>query len=52
MPLCKKEMIWSKYGIRKQVLSPKAKENLQRNAELRQKDNKFIKLQPSEKKVY
>jgi hypothetical protein len=28
------------------------KENLQRNAELRQKDNKFIKLQPSEKKVY
>jgi len=52
MPFCKKEMIWSKYGIRKQVLSPKAKENLQRNAELRQKDNKFIKLQPSEKKVY
>ena len=35
-----------------QVLSPKAKENLQRNAELRQKDNKFVKLQPSEKKVY
>jgi hypothetical protein len=33
-------------------LSPKAKENLQRNAELREKDNKFIKLQPSEKKVY
>jgi hypothetical protein len=33
-------------------LSPKAKENLQRNAELRQKDNKFVKLQPSEKKVY
>ncbi len=35
-----------------QVLSPKAKENLQKNAELRQKDNKFVKLQPSEKKVY
>jgi hypothetical protein len=35
-----------------QVLSPKAKENLQRNAERRQKDNKFVKLQPSEKKVY
>ena len=34
-----------------QVLSPKAKENLQRNAELREKDNKFVKLQPSEKKV-
>ena len=33
-------------------LSPKAKEYLQRNAELREKDNKFIKLQPSEKKVY
>ena len=25
---------------------------MQRNAELRQKDNKFVKLQPSEKKVY
>lgn len=35
-----------------QVLSPKAKENLQRNAERRQKDNKFVKLQPGEKKVY
>ena len=35
-----------------QVLSPKAKENLQKNAESRQKDNKFEKLQPSEKKVY
>jgi hypothetical protein len=33
-------------------LSSKAKDNLQRNAESRQKDNKFIKLQPSEKKVY
>jgi hypothetical protein len=32
-------------------LSPKAKENLKRNAELREKDNKFIKLQPSEKRV-
>ena len=35
-----------------QVLSPKAKENLQRNAESRQKDNKFEKLQPTEKKVF
>jgi hypothetical protein len=25
---------------------------LQRNAEIRQKDNKFVKLQPREKKVY
>ena len=33
------------------VLSPKAKENLQKNASLRQKDNKFIKLQPSEKRI-
>lgn len=36
----------------RQALSPKAKENLQKNAERRQKDNKFVKLQPSEKKVY
>ncbi len=35
-----------------QVLSPKTRENLQRNPESRQKDNKFKKLQPSEKKVY
>jgi hypothetical protein len=35
----------------KENLSPKAKENLQRNAESRQKDSKFIKLQPSEKTV-
>ena len=34
-----------------QQLSPKAQENLKRNAELREKDNKFIKLQPSEKRV-
>jgi hypothetical protein len=32
-------------------LSTKAKENLQRNAEVRQRDNKFIKLQPGEKKI-
>src|ERR687888_539331 len=32
-------------------LSPKAKENLQRNVQLRQKDSKFIKLQPGEKRV-
>jgi hypothetical protein len=34
-----------------ETLSPKAKENLQRNAELRQKDSKFIKLQPSERRT-
>jgi hypothetical protein len=34
------------------TLSPKAKENLQKNAALRQNDNKFIKLQPSEKGLY
>ena len=34
-----------------QGLSPKAKEALQRNAELRQRDNKFIKIGPGEKKV-
>ena len=32
-------------------LSPKAKENLRKNAELRQKNSKFIKLQPGEKTV-
>lgn len=30
-------------------LSPKAKENLRKNAELRQKNSKNIKLQPSKK---
>jgi hypothetical protein len=34
-----------------QGLSPKAKEVLQRNAELRQKDNKFIKIEPGQKKL-
>ena len=34
-----------------QGLSPNAKEVLQRNAELRQRDNKFIKVEPGEKKV-
>ncbi|MGB6591745.1 MAG: hypothetical protein WBE68_09595 [Candidatus Nitrosopolaris sp.] len=34
-----------------QQLSPKAKENLKRNAELRDKDSRFIKIQPSEKRV-
>jgi hypothetical protein len=33
------------------TLSPKAKENLQRNVELRQKDSKFIKIQPGEKRI-
>ena len=33
-----------------QELSPQAKEVLQRNAELRQKDSKFIKIEPVEKK--
>ena len=32
-----------------QGLSPKAKEVLQRNAELRQRDSKFIKIGPGEK---
>jgi hypothetical protein len=32
-------------------LSPKAKENLRKNAESRQKDSKFIKLQPGEKRT-
>lgn len=32
-------------------ISPKALENLKRNAELRDKDNKFIKIEPSEKRV-
>ncbi|MGC2570592.1 MAG: hypothetical protein WA364_03700 [Candidatus Nitrosopolaris sp.] len=32
-------------------LSPKAQENLKRNADLREKDSKFIKLAPSEKRV-
>ena len=30
--------------------SPKAKENLQRNAELREKDNKFVKLSQAKRK--
>ncbi len=34
-----------------QGLSPKAKEVLQRNAELRQKDSKFIKIEPGQKKM-
>jgi hypothetical protein len=34
-----------------QGLSPKAKEILQRNAELRQKDSKFIKIEPGQKKI-
>jgi hypothetical protein len=34
-----------------QGLSPKAKEVLQKNAELRRRDNKFIKIGPGEKKV-
>ena len=32
-------------------LSPKAKEVLQRNAELRQRDNKFIKIEPGQKNI-
>jgi hypothetical protein len=34
-----------------QGLSPKAEEVLQRNAELRQKDSKFIKIEPGQKKI-
>jgi hypothetical protein len=33
-------------------LSPKAKENLRKNAELRRKDSKFIRLQPGEKRRF
>jgi hypothetical protein len=33
------------------VLSQKAKENLEKNSQLRQRDNKFIKLEPGGKKV-
>jgi len=40
-----------KYGKSNTALSPKAQENLKRNAELRDKDNKFIKIQPNEKRV-
>jgi hypothetical protein len=32
-------------------LSPKAKEILQRNAELRQKDNRFIRIEPGQRKI-
>jgi hypothetical protein len=32
-------------------LSPKAKEVLQRNAESRQRDSKFIKIEPGQKKI-
>jgi hypothetical protein len=35
-----------------QVLSPKAKENLRKNAELRRKDSKFIRLQPGKKRIF
>jgi hypothetical protein len=35
-----------------QTLSPKAKENLRKNAELRQKGSKFIKLEPGEKRIF
>jgi hypothetical protein len=38
-------------NITEAQLSTKAKENLQRNAEVRQRDNKFIKLQSGEKKI-
>jgi hypothetical protein len=34
-----------------QELSPKAKEVLQRNADLRQRDSKFIKVGPGERKI-
>ena len=37
--------------INTQGLSPKAKEILQRNAELRQRDTKFIKIEPGQKKI-
>src|SRR5687768_18610242 len=49
MLICRQE-VNDKY-MATETLSPKAKENLQRNAELRQKDSKFIKLQPSERRT-
>jgi hypothetical protein len=49
MLICRQE-VNNKY-MATETLSPKAKENLQRNAELRQKDSKFIKLQPSERRT-
>lgn len=42
----------NRYKLTSEDLSDKAKENLARNAESRQKDSKFIKLQPNEKRVY
>ncbi len=41
----------TKENIENNTLSEKAKENLRRNAEIRQKNNKFIKIQPTEKKI-
>ena len=35
-----------------QQLSPRAKENLRKNAELRQKDRKFVKIQAGEKRTF
>lgn len=37
--------------VNTQELSPKAKEVLRRNAELRQRDSKFIKIEPGQKKT-
>jgi hypothetical protein len=37
--------------VNTQELSPKAKEVLRRNAELRQRDSKFIKIESGEKKI-
>jgi hypothetical protein len=47
----KKEVNFKSMANQIQELSPKARENLKRNAELREKDNKFIKLEPNEKRV-
>jgi hypothetical protein len=33
-------------------LSPRAKENLQKNAEIRRRDSKFVKMQSGEKRVF
>jgi hypothetical protein len=33
-------------------LSSRSKENLQRNAELRRRDSKFIKMQSEEKRIF
>jgi hypothetical protein len=48
----KKEVIFENMTEMLRIeLSPKAKENLKRNAQLRDRDNKFIKIQPRENRL-